>query len=335
MYRRSLNGYLIERLKRENELKSVDKTRWYTINNACLSSTLSATFHQLSYDSGTDQFISNCYTKANSIVTTFFYAFARTILGLFMSSTSVCGFLGRGSMFVLSNDQFKTFVIDTLFKYRHHRHNQHHQTNNEMKQINFGQCLEIDDLLEPANGFGDDDTIPKFDAILDLGAGDGNVTSVMAPYFNRTYVTEMSRFMQSRLRSRGYHLLDAKDWQSSTSIQSYDLICLLNVLDRCSEPLNMLADIHCSLKQSNGLFLLAVVFPLYQYVEYNSDHLPSQTLEIDGATFEHQVSSFYGNVLQPAGFELIKWTKLPYLCEGNLDLTYFWLIDAVFLLKAI
>ena len=97
----------------------------------------------------------------------------------------------------------------------------------------------------------------------------------------------------------------------------------------------MLADIHHSLRQSNGLLLLAVVFPLYQYVEYKSHHQPDQVLPVEGNTFEHQIASFHDNVLKPAGFELIRWTKLPYLCEGNIDLTYFWLIDALFLLKTV
>jgi len=97
----------------------------------------------------------------------------------------------------------------------------------------------------------------------------------------------------------------------------------------------MLDNIHRSLLASRGLFLLALVFPLYQYVEYKPNHEPEQILHIEGETFEHQVASFYERVLQPAGFELIRWTKLPYLCEGNIDLTYFWLIDAVFLLKAV
>lgn len=97
----------------------------------------------------------------------------------------------------------------------------------------------------------------------------------------------------------------------------------------------MLVDIHRVLSRNNGILLLAVVFPLFQYVEYKSHHQPEQYLSVEGGTFEHQVASFVEDVLKPVGFQLIKWTKLPYLCEGNIDLTYFWLIDAVFLLKPV
>ena len=73
---------------------------------------------------------------------------------------------------------------------------------------------------------------PKFGAVLDLGAGDGNVTSVMSPYFHQTYATEISRFMHSRLSKRGYELLDPFEWNRTTPEKRFDLISLLNVLDR-------------------------------------------------------------------------------------------------------
>lgn len=97
----------------------------------------------------------------------------------------------------------------------------------------------------------------------------------------------------------------------------------------------MLGDIHRKLRQSDGLLLLALVFPLCQYVEYTTDHQPAERLTVEGTTFEHQVTSFVREVLTPAGFEVVRWSKLPYLCEGNVDLTYFWLIDAVFLLRVV
>lgn len=40
--------------------------------------------------------------------------------------------------------------------------------------------------------------------LLDLGAGDGKVTSVMKQHFDDVYVTEQSPSMRWRLSSRGF-----------------------------------------------------------------------------------------------------------------------------------
>lgn len=42
------------------------------------------------------------------------------------------------------------------------------------------------------------------DILLDLGAGDGEVTAKLAPIFEKVYVTEMSYVMQGTLSRRGY-----------------------------------------------------------------------------------------------------------------------------------
>jgi len=72
----------------------------------------------------------------------------------------------------------------------------------------------------------------QFEAVLDIGAGDGNVTTVMAPYFRSIYTTEMSRFMHSRLQKKGYKVLDAIEWHQTGPIATFKLVSLLNVLDR-------------------------------------------------------------------------------------------------------
>ena len=44
----------------------------------------------------------------------------------------------------------------------------------------------------------------KLKSLLDLGAGDGAVTSRMAPFFENVYATEMSYTMQWRLQQKGF-----------------------------------------------------------------------------------------------------------------------------------
>lgn len=55
------------------------------------------------------------------------------------------------------------------------------------------------------------------------------------------------------------------------------LISCLNVLDRCSDPFQILRDIHDGLA-FNGRAIFALVLPYSHYVEKNSTHLPSQPL---------------------------------------------------------
>lgn len=62
-------------------------------------------------------------------------------------------------------------------------------------------------------------------------------------------------------------------------------------------------------------------------------HSPSQVLDIDGCTFESQVAALMKNVLEPVGYEILRWTRLPYLCEGDLRQAYYWLDDVVFVMR--
>lgn len=40
-------------------------------------------------------------------------------------------------------------------------------------------------------------------------------------------------------------------------------------------------------------------------------------LNVTGVKFEDHVNNLVTNTFLPAGFQLIRWTKLPYLCEGD------------------
>lgn len=65
------------------------------------------------------------------------------------------------------------------------------------------------------------------------------------------------------------------------------------------------------------------------------DHKPAEFLPITGETFEEQIELIINDILEPAGFSVEAWTRLPYLCEGDLVQSYYWLDDAVFILKHI
>ncbi|XP_014668697.1 PREDICTED: methyltransferase-like protein 9 [Priapulus caudatus] len=244
---------------------------------------------QSSMDASTNDFLENCYDKADWFFTQIVHATFKSFLCWFMSSTSANGFLGRGSMFVMSTNQLLQ--------------------------------------LMGANSSW------RAQSLLDLGAGDGRVTQQMAPLFTDIYCTETSSPMQWRLNQCGYKILGVDEWHNGT--QKYDLVSCLNLLDRCKQPATMLRNIKDALVPETGRLLLATVIPFEPYVEADTvDHTPSEFFHIEGRTFEEQVNSMVRNVFEPAGFVLERFTRVPYLCEGDLHQSIFWLDDALFLLRS-
>lgn len=294
--RGSLARSLYDRMIREEQLKNFNRTRWYKCDLSLIPEGTRNKFIQMTCDDETEEFIENCYEKADWYFTHLFHSFARTILTLFMTSTSANGLLGRGSMFVFSDKQFVSLMGGE------------------------------ESLAKTAN---------SRKTLLDLGAGDGNVTQIMANYYKSTFVTEISPVMRKILAKRGYEVLEVETW-TQTNL-TFDLIACLNLLDRCDRPLTILKEIRSKLTPGSGRLLLALVLPFSQYVEVNgkqSDHKPAEQLPIDGDNFEDQLVSFDADVLRPNGLEILSWTRLPYLSEGDLDLTFYWLYDVVMVIRA-
>uniref|UniRef100_A0A7M4FUC2 Methyltransferase 9, His-X-His N1(pi)-histidine n=1 Tax=Crocodylus porosus TaxID=8502 RepID=A0A7M4FUC2_CROPO len=105
----------------------------------------------------------------------------------------------------------------------------------------------------------------KSQRLLDLGAGDGEVTKVMSPHFEEIYATELSETMIWQLQKKKYRVLGINEWQN-TGFQ-YDVISCLNLLDRCDQPLTVLKDIRSVLEPTRGRVILALVLPFHPYVE--------------------------------------------------------------------
>jgi hypothetical protein len=63
------------------------------------------------------------------------------------------------------------------------------------------------------------------------------------------------------------------------------------------------------------------------------DHQPTEWLPIQGSNFEEQASSAI-SVFEASGFCVERWSRVPYLCEGDLNQAFYWLDDAVFVLSA-
>ena len=81
-------------------------------------------------------------------------------------------------------------------------------------------------------------------------------------------------------------------------------------------------------------FVLRVIYFLfYLFFLGGKNNKPTEYLHIDGESFEEQVNAFSNNVFKPAGFEVEKFTRLPYLCEGDMNRSFYVLDDVVFVLK--
>uniref|UniRef100_A0A8C4NG31 Methyltransferase 9, His-X-His N1-histidine n=1 Tax=Eptatretus burgeri TaxID=7764 RepID=A0A8C4NG31_EPTBU len=172
----------------------------------------------------------------------------------------------------------------------------------------------------------------RANTLIDLGAGDGSVTAVLAPAFREVFATEVSASMHWRLQQRGFRMLGLEEWAAHGCF--YDVVSCLNLLDRCDRPWDLLAQARSALEPDKGRLLLAVVLPFDPYIEKgHSWQHPSQHLPVSGHVWEEQVNSLARDVFSPAGLEIEAFTRVPYLCEGDLYSTYFTLDDAVFVLR--
>lgn len=142
-------------------------------------------------------------------------------------------------------------------------------------------------------------------------------------FFSKPYNVAMRVFIENRSDSFAAHVNS-----------------LLNVLDRADKPLTMLRSIRAMLEPQNGLFLLAVVMPFAAFVEQGTQRVaPTEKLPIsgglcaEGASFEAAASLLLHNVLLPAGFKLRHFSRVPYLCRGDIQQPYYVLSDAIFVLE--
>ena len=129
-----------------------------------------------------------------------------------------------------------------------------------------------------------------------------------------------------------YRVLDVEKWYESGP---FDVILCLNLLDRCDRPNTLLRRLKSSLAPG-GRLVVALVLPFSPYVEVGErgDHKPSEYLPVKGNGLEGQIASLVDRVFAPLSLRCLVWSKLPYLCEGDLGQAYYFLDDVVFVLEA-
>ncbi len=172
--------------------------------------------------------------------------------------------------------------------------------------------------------------------LLDVGAGSGDVTSTLAELFEHVETTEVSRGMAKRLARRGFrcHCVDLTEQQLEAP--AFDVVSLLNVLDRCREPHTLLE--RClSLLRPGGTFVVALALP-YQPFYFDGPTTPDPLERLDcspgpGATWEDGARRFIERDLLPRGLELECFARAPYLSAGDSRRPLYELDDVVVVLS--
>uniref|UniRef100_A0A1Q3G289 Methyltransferase-like protein 9 n=1 Tax=Culex tarsalis TaxID=7177 RepID=A0A1Q3G289_CULTA len=288
---------LIDKFRNDTVLENCDMSEWYSLQN--IPKEYRNRFINMgSPDEITLQWIEQSRQESSKLWLQLWHLLAKAFLSVFMTQTDVNGILRRGSMYILSENQFQTILINGgLSKLVNN-------DNNNMR-------------------------------VLDIGAGDGEVTarlvnaiSLLKPDSNITlFATESSWVMKSRLAEKHIQVIE-----EINQLNNIHFISCLNVLDRCIDPLALLHEIYNALAP-DGRLMVALVLPYSHYVEKNSSHLPLRPLldhwpKYTGMSIDKEIEAFFKQ-LENVGFKILSWTKAPYLCEGDLRQSYYWLDDIV------
>lgn len=169
------------------------------------------------------------------------------------------------------------------------------------------------------------------------------MTAKLAPLFTSVVATEASIPMVWRLRFRGYSAVRTMSIERpffSADDGAFDVVSIMNVLDRCDDPLTLLSGAARLAAPRTGRVVVALVLPFNEFVEDGARRrAPKIPLPMDGArcgdgaTFEASLAAFITHVLPRAGLELESLTRVPYLCRGDHRKPFYVLSDAVMVLK--
>lgn len=177
-------------------------------------------------------------------------------------------------------------------------------------------------------------------SLLDVGAGEGQVTDELAPFFSQVTTTELSTGMARRLRGRGYpcHTIDVAEERlpDAAEAEGFDCVALLNVIDRTSRPYRLVERLR-SLLRPGGVLLCTVPLPLKPHVHIGPVTVePEETLPtpVGGARFEDCMSSLAEVFFPACGLEPVLLSRVPYLCRGDRKKPVIALDDAVFMCRS-
>lgn len=166
--------------------------------------------------------------------------------------------------------------------------------------------------------------------LLDVGAGDGEVTKHARPFFSEIVTTELSGPMAKRLRKQGFdcHEVDLAH-QPLPAPGGFDVVSAFNVIDRTTYPLSLLRAMR-TLVRDEGRLILSVPLPLSPIVFVGTHSCdPEEPLPVGDETFEASLLALVTQVVEPAGLEVERLARVPYLCRSTAERPITQLDDAV------
>jgi SAM-dependent methyltransferase len=177
--------------------------------------------------------------------------------------------------------------------------------------------------------------------LLDVGSGDGGVICDLAAMFEHVTATEASEACFNRLKSKKF-VHEALYCNTLRGLHSkrFDVVSLLNVLDRCRAPIELLNEA-VKLTNSEGRLLIALVYPYTPFVtegDFHGSQLnESQQLPLlRCSSFEEFCNRAAKEVFAPLNLSVEFLTRTPYMCvayENPYVPPYSCLDNAVFVLK--
>ncbi len=169
-------------------------------------------------------------------------------------------------------------------------------------------------------------------SLLDIGAGDGQVTDTLAPLFGEVQTTETSSKMAAQLRKRGYRCLSGKEAEELSIEKRFDVVSLLNVIDRTAKPLSLLERAR-DLLNEGGKLVVSAPLPLKPHVHVGAYTVDPDELLPKGKNFGDQAEILSETVFAGLGLETQSVSRAPYLCRGPAKRPVIWLDMAIFVLQ--
>lgn len=134
---------------------------------------------------------------------------------------------------------------------------------------------------------------------------------------------EKSVKLKKVLKSKGYEVIEKIEGE-------YELVLLLNVLDRCEAPITILEQIK---KVKKKYLLVSIVLPFKGFYTSGTKQMPQEENFMDYFKNWEESVNILNKKFENLGFEVLTISRLPYLSEGNFNKYMYFLDTVVFLLK--
>eukprot|EP00127_Corallochytrium_limacisporum_P005554 Clim_evm71s207 gene=Clim_evmTU71s207 len=254
---------------------------------------LTSLWHQLEIDQEIVAFVQDSEQASNNWFLQIYHNVGARLLRSMFTQTTSNGLLFRGQMKVLSESQYENIC--------------------QASGVQMGQR----------------------DLLLDIGAGDGSASLPIARKHRQSYCTEMSQIMVWRLiYEQGYQAHLTPSFWTVPELQDkmYDTILMWNLLDRCSNPKQQLAEASKRM-HSNSTLLIALVLPYKPYVECKGGaSCDCDLLDLPGLSAVEDASRFIA-YMATIGLSTIKMATAPYMCRGDTTTPVYILPDYVFVCR--